>query len=113
MIGELSTDSRNPDGPWDCISYHKIAKNVLTVGAVNDIGNGYENPSDVSISSFSSYGPADDGRIKPDIVANGVGLLSSFGTGDQDYGTYSGTSMSAPSVTGSLVLVQEMYKSLK
>lgn len=109
---ELSTDSRNPDGPWDCISYHKIAKNVLTVGAVNDIGNGYENPSDVSISSFSSYGPADDGRIKPDIVANGVGLLSSFGTGDQDYGTYSGTSMSAPSVTGSLVLVQEMYKSL-
>ena len=108
---ELSTESRNPDGPWDCISYHKIAKNVLTVGAVNDIVNGYENPSDVSMSSFSSFGPADDGRIKPDIVANGVGLFSSFSSGDQDYGTYSGTSMSAPSVTGSLVLVQEMYKS--
>ena len=109
---DLSTDSRDPDGPWDCISYHKICKNVLTVGAVNDIENGYENPGDVSISSFSSYGPVDDGRIKPDIVANGVGLFSSVSTGDQDYESYSGTSMSAPSVTGSLVLFQEMYKTM-
>ena len=109
---ELSTDARNPDGPWDCISYHKICKNVLTVGAVNDIANGYQIPSDVSISSFSSYGPVDDGRIKPDIVANGVGLLSSLSTGESDYASYSGTSMSAPSVTGSLVLVQEMVKTL-
>ncbi len=107
---DLSTDPRNPDGPWDCISYHKIGKNVLTVGAVNDVNNGYGDPSDVVISSFSSVGPVDDGRIKPDIVANGVGLTSSISTATNAYDSYSGTSMAAPSVTGSLVLIQQMYK---
>ena len=106
----LSTDTRNPDGPWDCISYHKISKNVLTVGAVNDINDGYNGSNSVNISSFSSVGPVDDGRIKPDIVANGVGLLSSVSSSIEAYDSYSGTSMSAPSATGSLILVQQWYQ---
>jgi len=44
------------------------------VGAVNDIPGGYTGPGDVVQSTFSGWGPADDGRIKPDIVANGVDL---------------------------------------
>ena len=106
----LSTDTRNPDGPWDCISYHKIGKNVLTVGAVNDLIDGYNGPGSVNISSFSSVGPVDDGRIKPDIAANGVGLLSSVSSSFDAYDTYSGTSMSAPSATGSLTLIQQWYQ---
>ena len=105
----LVTVDRNGDGSYDCISGQGISKNVLTVGAVNDIVNGYSAPGDVIQSSFSGWGPADDGRIKPDIVANGVGLFSSFSTGDSDYGTFSGTSMSAPNTTGSLALLQEHY----
>lgn len=59
------------DGPYDCIAHSGLSKNVLTVGAVEDIPNGYTQPSDVVMTDFSSWGPVDDGRIKPDIVANG------------------------------------------
>ncbi len=36
----------------------------------------YEDASDVFMSSFSSWGPTDDGRIKPDISAKGVNMYS-------------------------------------
>ena len=82
-------------------------KNVITVGAASDITAGYSSPSDVSLASFSGYGPTDDGRIKPDIVGNGVSLTSSLAGDNADYGNYSGTSMSSPNIAGSLALVRE------
>ncbi len=94
---------------YDIIPTYGTAKNILTVGAVNAISTGYQNISDVVMSSFSSWGPSDDGRIKPDIVANGVRLTSSTGTGDSDYATFSGTSMAAPNASGSIFLLQEHY----
>jgi len=97
---------RAPDG-YDCIGQQCISKNVLTVGAVDDITGGYTGPSDVVMSSFSSWGPADDGRIKPDIVANGIGLYSTWHTGNSDYNSIGGTSMAAPSVTGSISLLHQ------
>ena len=108
----LSTDAREPDGPWDCLGHTKTAKNVFTVGAVEDIAGGYEYPSQVQLTSFSSGGPLDDGRIKPDIVANGSGLHSCLEQSDTDYGTYSGTSMAAPSTAGSLTLVRQHYETV-
>jgi subtilisin family serine protease len=107
-----STASRNPDGNYDCIGTVGVAKNILTVGAVDDIVNGYSQVSDVAMSSFSSWGPADDGRIKPDICANGVGLYSTYNTNNTSYASLNGTSMSSPSVTGSLALLQEYYNSI-
>jgi len=98
-----------PDG-YDCIDQQAICKNILTVGAVNDITGGYTNPTDVVMSSFSSWGPADDGRIKPDIVANGIGLYSTWHTGNSDYNSIGGTSMAAPSVTGSISLLHQHYE---
>jgi len=94
---------------YDCIGPQGVAKNILTVGAVNDVPNGYSQPSDVVMSSFSSWGPTDDGRIKPDLVANGVGVYSCVASGDAAYATYDGTSMAAPNTTGSLLLLQEIY----
>lgn len=90
------------DTGFDTISGHAVGKNVLTVGAVNDIVGGWAAPAGVVPASFSSYGPTDDGRIKPDVVANGVGLESCGSLSDADYYTNSGTSMSSPSATGAL-----------
>ena len=107
-----STISRPQDGGttgYDCISSTGNAKNILTVGAVGDISGGYSQPSDVVMSSFSGWGPTDDGRIKPDIVANGIGLYSSGSANNTDYYSSNGTSMSAPNTTGSIALLQEMY----
>ena len=42
-----------------------------TVGAVHDIPDGYSDFSNVAFTQFTSWGPTDDGSIKPDIVANG------------------------------------------
>ena len=103
-----SNSIHQPDGDWDCIADQGMSKNILTVGAVHDIVGGYKGPSSVSSAWFSSWGPADDGRVKPDIVANGVTLKSSTASSDNSYGSYSGTSMAAPSVTGSLALLHEL-----
>lgn len=118
--GSQGTGTPPPaDGPYDCISAKGVAKNVLTVGAVNKINNsnsnnGWTQTSDVVMSSFSGWGPADDGRIKPDVVAAGVNIYSSISTGTTSYdGTYDGTSMATPAVTGSLLLVQQHHNNLK
>jgi hypothetical protein len=108
-----STDTRDPDGGsdgYDCVSWNGTAKNIISVGAVNDIPGGYADSSDVDMSSFSGWGPTDDGRIKPDLVANGVSLYSCTDTGDSDYATYSGTSMSSPNLSGSLNLLLRHYE---
>lgn len=100
------------NGSYDCISTYGVAKNILTVGAIQKIVNGYINPGSAQMSSFSSWGPTDDGRIKPDIVADGVGVLSAIKNTDNSYGYMNGTSMAAPSITGSLLLLQEHYSAL-
>ncbi|MET0393198.1 MAG: S8 family serine peptidase, partial [Chitinophagaceae bacterium] len=97
---------------YDIISTYGTAKNILTVGAINPIASGYTRPEDVSMSSFSSWGPTDDGRIKPDVVADGVNLLSSISTNDNAYDILSGTSMATPNASGSLLLLQEYYNQL-
>ena len=112
MDGKTSTAARAPDGDYDCISTYGIAKNILTVGAVEDIVGGYTQPGDVVSTSFSSWGPADDGRIKPDICANGIQLRSTVSASTTGYGNMSGTSAAAPSVTGSLALLQQHYNNL-
>ncbi len=98
------------DGGYDTIPTKGVAKNILTVGAVKDV-SGYISPDSVVMSSFSGWGPADDGRIKPDIVGNGISLYSSVSTGDSHYDYMSGTSMSSPNVAGTLALLQQYYKS--
>ncbi len=100
-----------PDGPYDIIATTGTAKNIFTIGAVSKVPD-YVGPEDVLMSSFSSWGPTDDGRIKPDFVAAGVGVLSTFDSSDDDYGLLQGTSMSAPNVTGSLALLQQLYSNL-
>lgn len=109
---DIGDGTRPPDGPYDCLEPKSVAKNVLTIGAVEHIDGDYTGPDDVVMSAFSSWGPTDDGRIKPDLSAIGVDVFSTLSGGVDVYGTFSGTSMSAPNTTGSLALLQEYYAQL-
>ncbi len=101
-----STQERQLDGGddgYDCIPVRGNAKNILTVGAVTKEGE---------MASFSSWGPTDDGRIKPDIVAKGVSVYSTGASNNNDYYTANGTSMSGPMVSGSAGLLLEHQQNL-
>ena len=78
------------------------SKNALVVGQ-------YNNSNDL-IGGGSSRGPVKDGRLKPEIMAGGINVMSP--SENNTYGIISGTSMSAPAVTGSLALLYERYRQL-
>ncbi len=87
------------------------AKNVVTVAACYEV-DPYVNANSVVMSSFSSYGPTDDYRIKPDIATQGVDVLSCYDNSNIDYAVLQGTSMAAPGITASLALMQQHYNEL-
>jgi subtilisin family serine protease len=67
------------------------------------------------LAAFSSRGPTDDERIKPDLVAPGTAVLaplaeaSDIGAPDGRYTYLSGTSMAAPVVAGAAAIVRQYY----
>lgn len=112
---DVGTGSHPPDcnggTGYDCIIQEGTAKNIITVGAVNKVLN-YTSTASVTMSTFSSWGPTDDGRIKPDLVGAGMNLFSTSSNGTDTYTTLSGTSMATPNVAGSLMLLQDLYGKL-
>jgi hypothetical protein len=118
--GDLGGDIRivwangNERGSSNCgTSYNSTAppacaKNHITVGAFNS--------NDESMTYFSSWGPTDDGRIKPDISAPGCesggdgGVTSCSSSGG--YTTMCGTSMACPTVTGLSALIVQDWRNL-
>ena len=100
------------DITYDILIGGAVAKNVVTVGAVRrlDAVGGYTGPASVTIADFSSYGPTDDGRIKPDFVAPGVAIFSAYSANDTIYSSINGTSMASPGAAGSLFLLQQHYR---
>lgn len=114
-------------GHYDTLLAPGTAKNVLTVGSIKDVVGGV-----VELSDFSGTGPADDGRIKPDVVAvgernpllnKGISLFAAFAGSDTAYYNgitadsvgwieCEGTSFSAPQVTGGFALAQQRRKQL-
>ncbi len=100
-------------GGYDTISGQAVAKNIITVGAVHEaLYGGTRSCTRAAMTTFSCWGPTDDGRIKPDIVANGVDLYSCGHSGSRDYRTMSGTSMASPTAAGSAVLLVQHYDRL-
>lgn len=101
-------DSKNG---FDLISGKNLAKNILCVANVLEVNN-YVNSSSVVMSNGSSWGPTDDGRIKPDISAKGTNTTSSTANADDAYASFTGTSMAAPSVSGSIGLLHQHYNNM-
>lgn len=102
---------------YDCIGTGSLAKNIIVVGATDIISTNnyrYSTLDDVVHSSYSSAGPRDDGGIKPDIstVGTDVYYASTSTTGSTTWAGGSGTSFSAPIVTGIIGLWTQINKQL-
>ncbi len=84
--------------PWHFVDAPADGFNTIAVGAVNSMN---------VIASFSSRGPTADGRIKPDVDAQGVSDYAASVSGS--YETISGTSASTPIVSGIAGLLLSQY----
>jgi subtilisin family serine protease/subtilisin-like proprotein convertase family protein len=148
--GNEGTDTSPANGfiDGDSLNAPGTAKNAITVGASENerLTGGYNPggacstwggcwPSDYSVNpikddplsdnpagmvAFSSRGPTDDGRIKPDVVAPGSNILSTksqgqyvsggWGAGPNQYYQYmGGTSMATPLTAGAVALIRQFY----
>jgi PKD repeat protein len=103
----------NSNGITTCLSYgagnqwgnitggHKMAKNAIAAANLN---------ADATLVASSSRGPAYDGRLKPDIAANGNQQFST--DHNNTYLEFSGTSAAAPGIAGCLAQLTHAFKSL-
>ncbi|MEM3563493.1 MAG: S8 family serine peptidase [Candidatus Jordarchaeaceae archaeon] len=82
---------------YETINSPGLAAQIITVGSAG--GSGY-----TSISYFSSRGPTDDKRAKPDLVAPGERLFT-LSNNSVDFIYFSGTSASTPVVSGAVALL--------
>lgn len=74
------------------------AEDVITVGALD---------KDSTIAEYSSQGPTEEGRVKPNIAFVGSDVMSvAYNTGDQ-YTGMSGTSMATPGAAGVSALMYQ------
>ena len=137
--GNSGTDANsNGEVDFDSLGNPATAKNVFTVGAsennrptitskwgtmfspnpfpANPIKDDKAADNISGMTGFSSRGPVDDGRIKPDIAAPGSFILSTksrsagacgWGTHSANYCYMGGTSMSTPLTAGATALLLE------
>jgi len=129
----------------DSIGSPATAKNLITVGATESQRDTYEGdtwgagwPDDYpafpisgdhisdnpdGVAAFSSRGPADDGRIKPDVAAPGTNIVSArshhpdaetgWGEYNEHYIYNGGTSMACPLVAGAAAIVRDWYNDVQ
>ena len=88
-------------GQWKKIGVPADAADIITVGAIN---------KERVIATFSSIGPTQDGRVKPDVVAQGApaALISGRGTLMHDMGT----SFSTPIVSGLIACLWQAHRNM-
>lgn len=113
--GPMRLPDRQHDGGYDTLEDLGVAKNVITIGAMEDIPKEKElAPEGVVVTGYSNWGPTDDGRIKPDLVANGADLRTPIAVKIGEvydkyaHGNKDGTSMASPTAAGIAALLDEL-----
>ncbi|WP_240740210.1 S8 family serine peptidase [Flagellimonas allohymeniacidonis] len=102
---------KTADG-FDLLLGFTTSKNALTIAGANTKIDNRGELKEASVTTYSSLGPVDDGRIKPDLAGDGSTVLSTSSKSNSSYETSVGTSMAAPGVTGSLLLLQQYHSEL-
>jgi len=108
----------NCSNGYYCIGWGSLAKNIIGVGATDQLttpNNIYTSPTDVVKASYSSAGPRRDGAVKPDLSAVGSSHYVANYTNATTYNSYgvgSGTSYAAPIVSGVAGAVTEVNRNI-
>ncbi|WP_299439906.1 S8 family serine peptidase [uncultured Aquimarina sp.] len=97
----VTSAGNSGNSSWGIITAPGDALGTLTVGAVNSIGN---------YASFSSRGPTADNRVKPDVVAKGLGAAVILS--NNVVSTSSGTSFSSPIMAGAVACLWQAFPSM-
>ncbi len=127
-ILEFSAGNAGPDA--ETMDSPASGKNVIATGASENVAGtlaetyGLYADGPDTMADFSSRGPCQDGRIKPDLVAPGTWIASAasaaapdeaaiaWSTIDDLYVYMGGTSMSGPHAAGAAAVFVQYYKSL-
>ena len=84
---------------WHYIGSPADAEGIIAVGAVTSSG---------TPSTFTSFGPSYDGRIKPEICSTGTGTAYTNTSGTPSTGN--GTSYATPAMAGMMACLLQKYK---
>jgi hypothetical protein len=97
----VASSGNEGSGSWKYIGTPADADSIIAVGAVSSSQN---------IASFSSYGPSADGRVKPELSAQGAN--TTIGNTNGTIGLSSGTSFSSPLIAGFAASFWQAFPSL-
>ncbi len=103
-VSTFTAAGNEGNNSWGYIIAPADGFGTIAVGAVDEFGN---------VASFSSRGPTFDGRIKPDVSAQGVGTFGAIAGTDNGYRFANGTSAATPIASGVAALLLSAHPHLK